>query len=177
MNKKSLIYLLILMGPFQPLWAQQDLIKTYADSTKTRTYCLYPSTLRMLDPTGSPEFYQMVNDIEKLVIYTLDSTATADKSYLSMLQGYQALGYDEIASMFGGKNQFFLYGRDKDQGGNYVGVFRQDDQMEAFYLSGNVEWSKIPSLIQNLQNGGNMINIFQLKSPKRGHNPHDKQPD
>lgn len=166
------MFLLILMGLIQPLWAQQEPIKEYADSTKTRTYCLYPSTLRMIDPTRNPDFYAVVNSIEKLVIYTLDSAAVKDKSYLKMLKGYQASGYEEFAAMYGGNNQFFLYGREKDQGGNYVGVFQQDDQMQAFYLSGNIEWSKIPTLIQNLQQS-EMINIFQLKEPKRGHNPHD----
>jgi len=172
MSSYKIIFLLFLTGLIQPLWAQQESIKEYADSTKTRTYCLYPSTLRMLDPTRNPNFYQVVNIIEKLVIYTLDSTAVADKSYLKMLQGYQASGYEEFAAMYGGKNQFFLYGREKNQGGNYVGIFQQEDQMQAFYLSGQVEWSKIPTLIQNLQKG-DLINIFQIKSQQSGHNPHD----
>lgn len=172
MNKFKLLLLLILTGLFQPLWAQQDIIADYADSTKTRTYCLYPSTLRMLDPSRSPEFYEVVNNIEKIVIYTLDSTASADKSYHNMLKQYEALGYDEYIAMYGGKNQLMLYGKEHRKEGNFVGIFRQEDNLQAFYLSGNIGWNKIPSLIQKLQQG-DILNIFSLNSNKRGHNPHD----
>lgn len=172
MNKYNLIFLFVLMGLFQPLWAQQEIIASYTDSTKTRTYCLYPSTLRMLDPSKSPEFYEVVNNIEKIVIYTLDSTASADKSYRKMLKEYQELGYEEYIAMYGGKNQLLLYGRENENEGNFVGIFRQEDNLHAFYLSGNIGWDKIPSLIQKLQQG-EMLDIFSLKSTKRGHNPHD----
>jgi len=172
MNKLNLIILLLLMGLTQPLWAQQEIIASYADSTKTRTYCLYPSTLRMLDPTRSPEFYEVVNNIEKLVIYTLDSTAAADKSYRKMLAEYQALGYDEYIAMYGGQNQLMLYGREKKDNGNFVGIFRMGDNLQAYYMDGTVGWEKIPVLIRKIQDG-DMLDIFSLNTKKSGHNPHD----
>ncbi len=172
MNKFNLIVLLLLMGLTQPLWAQQEIIASYADSTKTRTYCLYPSTLRMLDPTKSPEFYEVVNNIEKLVIYTLDSTASADKSYRKMLRDYQALGYDEYIAMYGGQNQLMLYGLEKNHTGHFVGVFNMGDNLQAFYMDGTIGWEKIPVLINKIQDG-EMLDIFSLNTKKRGHNPHD----
>jgi hypothetical protein len=89
-----------------------------------------------------------------------------------MLKQYEALGYDEYIAMYGGKNQLMLYGKEHRKEGNFVGIFRQEDNLQAFYLSGNIGWNKIPSLIQKLQQG-DILNIFSLNSNKRGHNPHD----
>ena len=168
--------MLILTGLLQPLWAQQEIISQYTDSVKTRTYCLYPSTLRMIDQSENHEFYDVVNSIEKLVIYTLDSTASADKSYRQMIKQYQEAGYEEYMAMYGGSNLFLLYGLENDNSSVFVGIFQQGEQTQAYYLKGAIGWSKIPELFQKFQQG-DMLDIFQLNTKKRGQNPHHQQPD
>lgn len=171
MTKSKILILLFLMGLLQSLWAQQEIISQYTDSVKTRTYCLYPSTLRMLDLSENHEFYDVVNNIEKLVIYSLDSTAGADKSYLQMIKDYQETGFEEYMAMYGGSNLFLLYGLEESTTGTFIGVYQQDNQPQAFYLKGAIGWNKIPELFEKFQEG-DLLNIFQLNNKKRDQNPH-----
>lgn len=150
------------MGFSQALLAQESILKSYADSTRIKEYCFYPSTLRMLNLAKSDEFNDLVTNIEKLLIYTLDSTAAADKSYRSMLNEYQATGFEELATMTGGKTNLQIYGKDT-QVNELTGIIRTEEDVYAFYLLGDIDWVKIPAMIQNF-NESDVLNIFSLKN-------------
>lgn len=167
-----LISIIFIVGLFHPLLSQEQLLKDYAEDRRERKFCLYPSTLRMINISQKEEYNEMVNGVEKLLIYKLDSTARADKSYKEMLSAYQDTGYEEYISMFGGSTQMFLYGKSQEQT-EFIGVFREEDIALAFYLRGKIGWNKIPDLIQTMQSG-DMLNFLDFKTGNFGKNPHDK---
>lgn len=148
-------------GLLPSLDAQETPFKAYADTHKDRKFCFYPSTLRMLNTAKNPDYYELVNGIEKMLVYTLDSAAKAGQSYKSLITSYKEIGFEEYVTMAGGKTNFILYGKENKSVNQYVGVMKSEDAMYAFYLRGRIGWQKIPALMQSFQSD-DMINIFKL---------------
>jgi hypothetical protein len=173
MKATTLISIFFLVGLFQPLLSQEQPLKDYAEEKRERKFCLYASTLRMINISQNEDYNEMVNGVEKLLIYKLDSTARTDKSYKEMLVTYQENGFEEYMAMYGGKTQMYLYGKEKKKDSEYVGVFREDEMAIAFYLRGQIGWNKIPDLIKSFQ-ADDMLNVLDFKTENFGNNPHNK---
>ena len=172
---KLIIVFGLMFGILPALKAQETPFKTYADAHKERKFCFYPSTLRMLNIDKNPDYYELVNGIEKLLVYTLDSAAKASQSYKGIITSYKKIGFEEFVTLDSGKTNFILYGKEnknKDEN-QFVGVMKSEDAMYAFYLRGRVGWQKIPALMQSFQADG-MINIFKLNKQKSGKRPRNK---
>ncbi len=163
----------LMVGIFTSLKAQEMPFKDYADAHKERKFCFYPSTLRMLNIAHNPDYYELVNGIEKLLVYTLDSAAKSSHSYKAMITAYQKKGFEEYAAISGGKTIFLLYGKENKQENQFVGVIKSEDAFYAFYLHGQLGWQKIPALMQSFQSD-EMINIFDLNKQKSGKRPQNK---
>jgi hypothetical protein len=159
-NSKSLILLGLLMGLSGPLLAQESTLKAYAEEHRDRKFCFYPSTLRMMNLTKNEEFNVMVKPIRKMLIYTLDSASIAEKSYVKLPQQFQKNGYEEYITMYGAGNNMFIYGKESSE--EMMGVIGMNDRMFAFYLLGNVNWQKIPTLFTTMQDN-EILQIFDLK--------------
>jgi hypothetical protein len=144
---------------FQPLYGQESYLKEYAIGNIKRTYCFYPSTLRMLNLSQNQEYNEMIQDIDKILVYNLDSAAIASASYLKVIERYKEAGFEEYASIWGSTN-FFLYGSDDSE--EMVGVFGQDDTAMAFYLKGTIGLQKIPTLMNTFQSS-EFLNIMDLQ--------------
>ena len=170
---KILISILAVMGLFGPLHAQEQPLKDYAEDRRERKFCLYPSTLRMINIAQNPGYNEMIGGVEKLLIYKLDSTARADKSYKDLLTTYQELGYDEYIAMYGGSSTMYLFGNEHSKTGEFVGVFGDDDMALAIYLRGNIRWGKIPELINSFKDG-DMLNLLDFNTDNFDNNPHNK---
>ena len=108
--------------------------------------CLYPSTLRMINLAQDPNFNEMVNDIEKVLIYTLDSATAISKSYKDLIKDYEEAGFEEYVSLYG-KQTMRIIGKENE----YVGVAGTDENVIAFYLKGDIPFGKIPALFQTFQ--------------------------
>lgn len=161
MTKKILISFFLILGYYLPLFSQEQPLKDFAEQRKERKFCFYPSTLRMINLAHNPDFDEMVNGIDKLLVYNLDSAARADKSYKQLINNYINLGFEELASVYGGNFDFFIYGKDRRNEAEYVGIIKQKDNLTAFYLRGNIAFSKIPRLMQSVKNG-DVINPFDF---------------
>ena len=173
MIKKAILINLILMaGLFSPAIAQEQPLKDYAEDRRERKFCLYPSTLRMINIDQNQEYNEMVSGVEKLLIYKLDSAARADKSYKDLITTYKELGYEEYMAMYGGGMTMYLYGDESGRTPEFIGVFGEDDMALAIYLRGQIGWGKIPQLMTTLQEG-DMLNILDLNTDNFGNNPHD----
>lgn len=153
--------LCLVIGLLPSLKAQETPFKDYADKHKERKFCFYPSTLRMINLAKNPDYDELVNGIEKLLIYTLDSAAIASQSYKSIVTSYRKIGFEEYVSMTGGTTNFILYGKESKSENQFVGVMQSEDALYAFYLRGRIGWQKIPALMQSFQSD-DMINIFEL---------------
>ena len=172
-TSKIILVFGLLVWMLPSLKAQDTAFKTYADTHKERKFCFYPSTLRMINIAKNPDYNELVNGIEKLLVYTLDSAAKAGQSYKILITSYKKIGFEEYVTMAGGKTNFILYGKENKNENQYVGVMKSEDAMYAFYLRGRIGWQKIPSLMQSFQSG-DMINIFDLNKQKSGKRPQNK---
>ncbi len=100
----------------------------------------------MINISQKPEFNKLVNDIDKVLIYTLDSTTYAAKEYKTLLKDYEEEGYEEYMALYG-KQDIRIIGKDDE----YVGVLAAEGRAMAFYLRGDIPFGKIPTLIQTFQ--------------------------
>ena len=148
---KKYLLTIILASMILPSFAQESIIKDFAGPRRLIRWmnpiCLYPSTLRMINIAGDPNFNALVNDIEKILIYTLDSATVASKSYTDFLKDYEAKGYEEYMTMQG-QQELRIIGKNEE----YVGVMATDGNAIAFYLRGEIPFGKIPMLLQSFQN-------------------------
>lgn len=170
---KYTFIILFLLGLLSPVKAQEQPLKDYAGSRSEHKFCFYPSTLRMINLTHNPDFDDLVRGIDKLLVYNLDSAARADKNYQQLFDTYRDLGFEELASVYGGNFDFFIYGKDRRKEVEYVGIIKQKDNLTAFYLRGNIAFSKIPRLMQSVKNG-NVINPFDFHLKDLEKNTHHK---
>ena len=100
----------------------------------------------MINVTGDPNFYDLVNDIEKVLIYTLDSTTVANKDYKSWLNDYEEIGYEEYIRLYG-KQNITILGKEEE----FVGLMSAEERVVTFYLRGNIPFHKIPQLLETFQ--------------------------
>lgn len=150
----TLLALLIL-----PSIAQESIIKDFAEPRRPTRWmnpiCLYPSTLRMINLAQDPNFNEMVNDIEKILIYTLDSATAATKSYKEMLKEYESEGFEEYISMLG-LQEMRIIGKE----GEFVGIVSAEGNAIAFYLRGDIPFGKIPTLLQSFQSSDMLLPLL-----------------
>lgn len=169
-----LISLLAIMGlSIQPLIAQEDPLKEFADSRKDLKLCFYPSTLRMININNNPDLDELVGGVEKLLIYNLDSASRVDKSYKGLIETYSALEYEEFISAYGDGMNFFIYGKEGGKSTQYVGIISQPENVTVFYLRGFIALNKFPDLIQSM-NDGDFINPFDFNLDDFGKNTKDQ---
>ena len=139
---------LILFSMAASLSAQESIIKDFAESRRDLKFCLYPSTLRMININKDPAYNELVSDVEKLLIYKLDSATIASNEYLGWTQKYTENGFEEYIYMRG-KINLTLLGKDEE----FIGVSGANDNVVAFYLRGNIALQKIPELVQTFEKG------------------------
>jgi len=100
----------------------------------------------MVNISGNPDFYQLVNDIEKILVYTLDSATMTSEKNASWIKEYEAIGYEEYISLYG-KQLLKIYGKEDE----YVGLMKAEGRLLTFYLRGNIPFHKIPTLINSFR--------------------------
>lgn len=148
MKKYLLATTLVLM--IMSAIAQESIIKDFAEPRRPTRWmnpiCLYPSTLRMVNLAQDPNFNEMVNDVEKVLIYTLDSATAVSKSYKDLLKNYEAEGFEEYITIFG-KQEMRIVGKEEE----YVGIVAVEGNAIAFYLRGDIPFGKIPTLLESFQ--------------------------
>lgn len=164
MAKLKLLGLIVLMGVGQPLLAQEDIFKDYAESHSDRRYCLYPSTLRMINIDRNKAFDELASSLDKFLIYDLDSVSTADKSFFEMTDKFREEGFEEYISITGAGNEVLILGKEK-RVNELVGVMGVDNEMYAFFLKGNVAWQKIPEIMNTLSSDG-LLNVLNMQSER-----------
>ncbi|RLC24134.1 MAG: hypothetical protein DRH21_05950 [Deltaproteobacteria bacterium] len=174
MTKKTIIISFILViGCFSSLFSQEQPLKDFAEDRKEHEFCFYPSTLRMVNLANNPDFDDLVNGIEKLLIYNLDSTSRATKTYKQIITTYQKLDFEEYASAYGGGLNFYIYGKEGQKVSEYIGIIRQEDILTAFYIRGRLAMNKIPRLMQSMSEG-DFINPFDFNLADFGKSTQDQ---
>jgi hypothetical protein len=161
MLKQAVLFLFIFGGRIAPLFAQEDLFKEFAEPYKSRKFCLYPSTLRMINLANNQDYNKLVSDVEKVLIYRLDSTAQAEKRYSKLIKDFESEGFEEYIRLFGQNNMLMLLGEEKSSSSSFMGVFSSKEGVFCFYLTGKINWEKIPTLINTFQEN-EFLNLANL---------------
>lgn len=165
----------IFMGATSPLFAQDQVIKEALDSSNERKFCLYASTLRMINMSNDLSYNEMVSGVEKLLVYSLPVSDSMRQVVDEMIGVYaQAYEYEEYARIFGGPMTLSLYGSAQED--KLVGYARQEDKIFAFYLDGQIEWQKIPALIDKLSSM-EMLDIVNLNQGQKQKPDNNEKPD
>lgn len=151
----------MLLGLYEPLFAQENIIKDFAEERRERKFCLYPSTLRMINLSNNDDYNEMIKELDKLLIYQLDSSTSASGEYRDLIGYYEQEDFEEYITMYGGENSFFIYGKEGRRN-QMVGVMAAREGTFAFYLKGNIAWQKIPTLMNSLTEN-DVLNILDLK--------------
>lgn len=152
------------MGLSGPLLAQESVFKDHAEDNSERRYCLYPSTLRMINIQKNEAFNELASSFEKFLIYQLDSTAIVEKSYTKMLTNFRDKGYDEYMSIMGAGNNIVILGKEM-RTNELTGVMSLEDKSFVFFLKGNVAWQKIPTIIRTMSDE-DLFNVLDVRSEK-----------
>jgi hypothetical protein len=161
MTRNKILTTILFLTVFLSLSAQEDRFKEFAESHKDRAFCFYPSTLRMLNIGDQQEFNNLVNNVEKLLVYKLDSISGADKLYSNMIEDYKSDGFEEYVKIEGGGNDMLILGSPAGAEKEFVGIVIDDEISLAFFLRGEVGWEEIPKMISSFQNG-DFINVLDL---------------
>ncbi|MCD4772542.1 MAG: DUF4252 domain-containing protein [Bacteroidales bacterium] len=160
-KNKIFITLIFILTIFLSVKGQENLFKDFAENHKQRAFCLYPSTLRMLNISDNTEINNVVDDIKKLLIYKLDSISIADKLYRDMINNFKSNGFEEYISIYGGNNEMYLLSSPEKKHKEYVGIIIQEDITLAFFMKGDINWEEIPKILNGIKEG-NFINILDL---------------
>lgn len=156
-------------------FSQEAPLKEFAEDRSNYKFCLYPSTLRMLNISQNPDYNEMVNDIQKLLIYQLDSATAAGNEFKEVMRGYEDRNFEEYASMSGGGQTLIILGNDSRE--EMIGVFGQDgDNLLMFFLKGTIGFQKIPTLMEGFKEN-DMINIFEIGSFTNNNRRNNNQED
>ena len=161
MTKSKAVITIFLLTIFLSVNAQESRFKDFAEEHNDRAYCFYTSTIRMLNIGDNPEFNELVNGIEKILVYQLDSISIADKLYNNMLDDFKSVNFEEIVSIAGGGNVTSVLMSPEDVDNQFVGVFINDQFSLVFFMKGDISWQEIPK-IMNSFNNDDFINILDI---------------
>lgn len=143
----------IVLGACKPSAHFEAPIKELFASDQIRTYAFYPSTLRMINLSDNQALDSIASDINKLLIFRLDSQAQAQEKQLQIPEMYLPLGFDEYMSMEGDMARAALYGHASSETSTMVGYWSDTNSTLAFYLDGNINWMKVPKIMEAFRKG------------------------
>lgn len=163
MKKHNLLIALAMLW-VSAISAQEAPIKAYAEDISSRKFCFYPSTLRMINLSNDEHFDELVSGVHKLLIYQIPQTSENIDSYREMLKTYRAIDFEEYARLEGGGNHLLLLGKEGFTKEEYVGVAGAEGMLMVFYMTGDIAWENIPSIMRQLQSD-NMLNFLDFDQP------------
>ncbi|MGB3468571.1 MAG: DUF4252 domain-containing protein [Cyclobacteriaceae bacterium] len=163
----SIIIITLLMISLQGTFAQEGPLKEFTEENpnaklpRFSKICLYPSTLRMINITQNKDYNELVGDIEKILIYVLDSAFVEATDVYGFVDTYKERGYEEFASVKTNQQSLIILGKDTD---NIIGLMNGDgfNSTLLFYMKGRINWQKIPTLMKTLKSN-DVVNIFQFR--------------
>jgi hypothetical protein len=139
---------------------------------KSFSLYFYKNTLRMLNQENSPEFDELVKNIEKMKFIMLDKGENkfSTQDYSKLIKSYSSEAYEEVmTSRFDGKN-FDIYL--KDQKGSTLGtVMLVNDSSKLYVLDiiGTIDVSKASKFFSTLNESselGQRVKSFMSKDDK-----------
>lgn len=164
-NSLLIVCFLLMAGPIAKAQTETTtaLNKRFDDAL---TLYFYKNTLRMLNQSESPEFDELIKDIEKMkfLVINKNSDNFGPSDYKKLVSGYKGESYEEImSSRMEGKNfDIFL----KEKNGVTKGMVVLANDSSSLYvldILGKVELNKVTKLFNEIDDSaeiGKMIKAF-----------------
>jgi len=165
--KRHLIFIVFMIISIKGAFSQEGPLKEFAEDNpnaklpRFSKICLYPSTLKMINIKQNPDYNDLVKDIDKILIYVLDSSFLANSDVYTFLDTYKDRGYEEFASVKSTKQSVVILGKNTE---NVIGLVGGDGfpSVMLFYMRGKINWQKIPALMKSLKSN-DVVDIFDFQ--------------
>lgn len=157
---KYLLTFLLLIN-LHTLLAQSQSVARFQETHNTSgSFYLYPSTLRMVNLNENPDFYKLVNQVEKLQILLFDPATVDRPAWQELQQGIQQEAYEELISFQQKDSQITVYARgDSPDFEGVVGTVDNEQTLALIDLAGFVD---LPALINLMQGDFDFSPITKL---------------
>jgi hypothetical protein len=166
---KAGLALLIALLPFAPaLRAQHTLFRELRENPGTeRAFYFYPSTLRMINLSGNPDFDELMSEVEKLVVYDFDSAQSRSLDLNGFRSSLLTQSFEEWMSVRQEGMDIQVYGLDRRRKNpEMIAIVRSDGEVMMVDLIGLINPVRLPELIRNFDSG-QFLNVFEPESGKK----------
>jgi hypothetical protein len=179
MKKNALAFMLLLSSTM--LMAQSATTQTLASNFNDAfSLYFYKNTLRMLNQTDSPEFDEMIKNIEKMrfLMINKEESKFGKNEYKNLVTNYQDEKFENMMTGRSNGRNFDVYM--KDQKGSPLGtVVLVNDSSSLYVLDiiGSIDLSKATQLFQTLDQStdiGQKIRQFTDHKDKKSHDVHGR---
>ena len=158
-------------------WGQSQSVKDFRDHHKTeQTLFFYPSTLRMINLDKDPDFYQLVQHVNKLQFLTFDKkeNPVEAEAIQKLRKDIQKENYEELLTMDNKGNNIHIYGLG-DANEDMVGVIDNSQTLTLLDLDGYVDMTSLIKLMQGNFSFGRITNLMETVGKEQKTGP--KKPD
>jgi hypothetical protein len=119
------------------------------------TLFFYKSTIRMLDPTNSEEYFNMIKDIERAKFLRFDESEISDSDLQNYITAIKNVSFEEGMTMRQGSGTANVFIRDAEsEKSGIIFIMKSEDQVFILDIVGKVQVSKLMELTQK-------INVFE----------------
>lgn len=152
--KKYFLLLLLLSLPYLGNAQSETIQKWHKKYDNAFVMFFYQSTLNMLNMQDSEEFHDIIKDIDKLKLITIDKNEDTftDVNYKELVSDYKSDDFEELISMRQESSKINAY--IKEKGGITKGIailINSDSSMTIIDLKGSVPLNKIGTLAKQIQ--------------------------
>ena len=151
---KKYIILFLLVTPFLSYGQSDTMQKWHKKYDNAFTLFFYQSTLNMLNMQDNEEFQDIIKDIDKMKLITIDKSEDefTTSHYKELVADYENDSFEELMSFRQKEANIKAYIKEKD--GNTKGIavlINSDSTMTIIDLKGSVPLNKIGQLAQQVQ--------------------------
>lgn len=119
------------------------------------TLFFYKSTIRMLDPTNSDEYFNMIKDIERAKFLRFNESEISDSDIQNYIASIKEVSFEAGMTMRQGAGTANVFIRDAvSEKSGIIFIMKADDQVFILDIVGKVQVSKLMELTKK-------INIFE----------------
>ena len=151
---KKIILLLLTMLPILS-FGQSDTMRKWHDKYEDAfTLFFYQSTLNMLNMENNEEFQDIIKDIDKMKLITINKSENTftSEDYKELVSDYKGEEFEELMSMRQKEANINAYIKEKNGITKGIAVLiHSDSTMTIIDLKGSVPLNKIGQLAQQIQ--------------------------
>lgn len=145
---------------------QKDSFTQFRESVHVeRTLYFEPSTLRMVNLQNTPEFDDMVKELEKALYLRIAKNESSDSAVAVLRSGIAKEGYEEMLTFKDKATDISVYGLDKKTP-VILTIALTDTVYNILEMKGMINLAKVPGLMKSFDDNA-FLNILNLTENKK----------